>query len=257
MQPDGTLKERVGTAEFIYSFSKTHDDKFVKKCIKTAGVMLEEGMNTVLEENAMANYMGISLEEMQKEFRSLLIPQSDYQGYIADFVRYMLENLGKDDFESYRLYGETKSKDKINDLMGKTNYWINRETDILPSTDSPRSYDKKRAVFDRIDGISIQEFFNKYKTIYFPDISKMTPIEKIDNVLSQRYTLKMVRYNMGIDNYRDFLDILGYEGYSLVNQAVDLKRLQELSQVVSNVRSSELSGIICETKNIALENALE
>ena len=116
MQPDETLKERVGTAEFIYSFSKTHDNKFVKKCIKTTGLMIEESMNTVAEEKAMSDYMGISLEEMRKVYRSLLVP-SNYQGYMADFVGYMLEKLGKDDFENYRLYGEIESKNKINDLL--------------------------------------------------------------------------------------------------------------------------------------------
>lgn len=256
MQPDKTLKERVGTAEFIYSFSEMHDNKFVKKCTKTTGLMIEESMNTVAEEKAMANYMGISLEEMQKEYKSSLVP-SNYQGYMADFVRYMLEKLGKDDFENYRLYGETESKNKINDLMGKTNYWMNREKDILPSADSPRSYGKKKAVLDKIDSVSVQEFFDEYDPIYFPDISKMTPIEKIDNVLAQRYNLNMVRYNMGIDNYKAFLERLGYEGFSLVNQAADLKKRQELLHVVSDVKSSELSDITRETKAIALENTLE
>lgn len=258
MQPDETLKERVGTAEFIYSFSKTHDNKFVKKCIKTTGLMIEESMNTVAEEKAMSDYMGISLEEMRKVYRSLLVP-SNYQGYMADFVGYMLEKLGKADFENYRLYGEIESKNKINDLLEKTDYWINRETDILPSSDSPRNYNKKRAVLDRIDSIRVQEFFNRYETIYFPDISKMTPIEKIDNVLEQRYNLNMIRYNMGIDNYKDFLERLGYEGFSLINQAADLKKRQELLRVVSDINSSELSDITHETKMIALEleNTLE
>lgn len=256
MQPDKTLKERIGTAEFIYLFSKTHDNKFLKKDIKITGLMIEESMNTVAEEKAMANYMGISLDEMQKEYRSSLVP-SNYQGYMADLVGYMLEKLGKDDFENYRLYGEIESKNKINDLMKKTDYWMNREIDILPSADSPRSYDKKRAILDKIDSIKVKEFFDEYETLYFPDISKMTPIEKIDNVLAQRYNLNMVRYNMGIDNYKDFLERLNYEGFSLVNQAIDLKKRQELLHVVSDVKSSELSDITHETREIALENTLE
>lgn len=249
MQEDGTLKNRVGTAEFIYSFSKRDDNKFVKKCEKTTGLMIEESMNTIAEEEAMANYMGISLEEMRKEYRDSLIP-SNYQGYMSNLVEYMLEKLNKDDFEDYRLYGDTESKNKINALMEKTQYWIDRETDILPSADSPRSYDKKRAVLDRIDKESVQDFFDKYETIYFPDISKMTPIEKIDNVLEQSYNMKMIRYSMGIDNYSAFLERIGYEGYSLINQAADLKKNQELLTVVSDVRSSELSDITIETKNI-------
>lgn len=234
MQEDGTLKERIGTAEFIYSFSKTQDNQFVKKCIKTTGLMIEESMNTIAEENAMANYMGISLEEMQKEYRNLLVP-SNYQGYMSNFVDYMLEKLGRADFENYRLYGNTESKDKINALMAETDYWIHREADIEPFADSPRSYDKKRAVIDRIESTRVQDFFKQYESIYFPDISEMTPIEKIDNVLAQSYNMKMARYSMGIDNYKAFLERLGYEGYSLINQAAALKKQQELSNTAACV----------------------
>lgn len=250
MQQDGTLKERVGTAEFIYSFSRTHDNKFVRRCTSTSGLMIEESMNTIAEETAMANYMGLSLEEMREKYKTLLIP-SNYQGYMANLVGYMLEKLGKDDFENYRLYGKIEGKDKINGLMEKTEYWINRETDILSFSNSPRSYDKKRAVIDQIDKKSVKDFFDEYETIYFPDISKMTPIEKIDNVLAQRYYLNTIRYSMGIDKYKEFLERIGYEGYSLINQAADLKKKQELLNVVSDVRSSELGAITEETKMMA------
>ena len=121
MQEDGTLKERIGTAEFTYSFSKTDDNKFVKRGTKVTGLMIEESMNTLEEEKAMANYMGISLDEMRNEYKNFLIP-SNYQGYMADFVDYMLQQLGDEDFKSYRLYGETESKNRINDLMEQTNY---------------------------------------------------------------------------------------------------------------------------------------
>lgn len=220
MQKDGTLKERVGTAEYIYSFSKTQDNKFIRKCTKTTGLMIEEAMNTVAEETAMADYMNLSLEEIKKEYRSTLIP-SNYQGYMADLVRYMLEKLDKDDFENYRLYGKAESKNNINTLMSKTEYWKNRQADTL-SSDSPRNYDKKREVINKIDSKQVQDFFKQYENTYFPDISKMTPFGKIDNVLEQQYNLNIVKYNMGIDNYRDFLDRLGYEGYSLINQTADL-----------------------------------
>lgn len=236
MQDDGTLKERIGTGEFTYSFSRTSDNKFVKKCIKITGLMIEESMNTIAEETAMANYMGISLEEMRKQYRELLVP-SNYQGYMADFVTYMLERLGIDDFVNYRLYGETESKNKINSLMENTDYWINRETDILPSSESPRNYDKKRAILAQINSERVQDFFNKYEDIYFPDISTMTPLEKIDNVLEQKYNINMIRYNMGIDNYKAFLDRLGYEGYSLINQAA-LVQLKKEQESLSDIRTT-------------------
>lgn len=253
MQPDGTLKSRIGTAEFIYSFSETLDNKFEKKCIKATGLMIEEGMNTVAEEKAMADYMGISLEEMKRQYRDVLV-LSSYQGFMADFVEDMLKELGKENFEDFRLHGKKESIDKINSLMEKTDYWINRETDILPFSNSPRSYDKKKAIIDKMDQKSIKDFFDEYESVYFPDISKMTPIEKIDNVLAQDYNLNTIKYKMGLDNYRDILERLGYEGYSLINQAADLKKSQELFNLVSSsdVSISELNSITKETKDIAL-----
>lgn len=250
MQDDGTLKERVGTGEFIYTFAQNQDNKFIKKCTKVTGLMIEESMNTIEEETAMANYLGISLEEMKKVYREILIP-SNYQGYMADFVRYMLQELGKDEFENYRLYGETESKDKINEQMQKTEYWINRESDILSTSDSPRNYDRKREILARIDSVRVQDFFKQYESVYFPDISEMTPFEKIDNVLEQKYNMNMIRYSMGIDNYTDFIDRLGYEGYSLVNQTAGLlKAKKEQENLVDTGDRVEI------TPSAAAKNAL-
>ena len=76
MIDDTTLKNRVGTAEFIYSFTKREDNRYIKKCEKTTGLMIEEGMNTVREEKAMADYMNIPLEEMKEKYKSVLIPSN-------------------------------------------------------------------------------------------------------------------------------------------------------------------------------------
>lgn len=240
MQEDGTLKERVGTAEYIYSFSKTQDSKYVKKCIKAAGLMLEEAMNTISEEIAMANYMGNSLEEMKKAYNKPPLLPNNYQGYITYFVSYMLEKLDKEDFKNYRLYGETESKDKINSLMSNTEYWMNRETDILPSSGSPRNYDKKKAVIGGIDNTKVQDYLAQYENIYFPDISTMTPLDKIDNILEQIYCLNMnmMKFIMGFDNYVALRERIDDEGYPLINQAAELvnsKKQQDLLEMPKEI----------------------
>ena len=254
MQDDGTLKERVGTAEFIYSFSKTEDNKFIMKCENVTGLMLEESMNTVSEETAMANYMNLSLEDMKKAYKNSLI-LSNYQGYMADLVRYMLEQLGKDDFENYRLYGDTESKNKINSLMSKTEYWKNRQEDVL-SPNSPRNYDKKRDIVSRIDSKRVQDFFKRYETTYFPDISEMTPIEKIDNVLEQRFNLNIEKYNMGIDNYTDFLRILGYESYPLINQTAYLAKSDAIERKEKITPSQVLKSALKSTSRDKTNEAI-
>ena len=253
MSGNKILKERCGSAEYTYSFSKGEDNKYIQKCEKVTGLMIEEGMNTVREEQAMADYMNIPLEEMKKAYRSLLI-HSDYQGYISDFIQYMLQELNREDFESWRLHGSSESKAKIEELMARTKYWDDRETDILPSSDSPRNYDNKRQIIARIQSSEVQDFFNGYEEVYFPDISKMTPLDKIENVLEQIYNMNMVKHNMGIENYKDFLNSLGYEGYALINQAADIRKKDELLNVVNDVKLSDLNSITEETKSAFLDS---
>ncbi len=262
MQADGTLRERIGTAEFTYSFSNIGNNKFLKKHLKTTGLMIEESMNTISEENAMANYMNIPLDQMKSAYREHLVP-SNYQSYMSIFTEYMLTKLVESDFKNYRLYGSDEYKSKINKLMEKTDYWNNRNTDILPSSQSPRSYKNKRKLISSIDSDTVQKFFEKYANVYFPDISQMTPLEKIDNVLQQQYNLKVIILNMGIENYTEFLQILGYEGFSLINQSADLLKLQEkksdqlqtskitLSSVVKNaLQKGTTTEQVQETKEI-------
>ncbi len=253
MSDNKLLKERVGTSEYTYSFSKREDNKYIQKCEKVTGLMIEEGMNTVREEQAMADYMNIPLEEMKKAYNSVLVP-SNYQGYISDFIQYMLQELNIEDFENWRLHGSSESKAKIEELMARTKYWDDRETDILPSSDSPRNYDNKRQIIARIQSSEVQDFFNSYEDVYFPDISKMTPLDKIENVLEQIYNMNMVKYNMGIENYKDFLNSLGYEGYSLINQAADIRKKDELLSVVNDVKLSDLNSITEETKSAFLDS---
>ena len=252
MLPNNTLKNRTGTAEFIYSFSKNPDGTYTMHTDKVSGLMLEEGMNTLCEEQAMANYMNISLEEMKDKYRTVLIPSS-YQGYIANFVSYMLQQLNSKDFEQWRMYGDSESKGRIESLMSRTKYWKNREQDILPTSDSPRNYNNKRQIIARMQGDSVQEFFKHYENIYFPDISQMSPLDKIENVLEQFYNMSLIKYSIDLEDYKAFLNSLGYEGYSLINQSSDIKKKDELLHSVSDVSLSEFNNVAKDIRSAVLQ----
>lgn len=66
--------------------------------------------------------------------------------------------------------------------------------------------------------------------------------------------MNMVKHNMGIENYKDFLNSLGYEGYSLINQAADIRKKDELLNVVNDVKLSDLNSITEETKSAFLDS---
>ena len=252
MLPNNTLKNRTGTAEFIYSFSKNPDGTYTMHTDKVSGLMLEEGMNTLCEEQAMADYMNISLEEMKDKYRTVLIPSS-YQGYIANFVSYMLQQLNSKDFEQWRMYGDSESKGRIESLMSRTKYWENREQDILPTSDSPRNYNNKRQIIARMQGDSVQEFFKHYENIYFPDISQMSPLDKIENLLKQLYNMALIKYSIDLEDYKAFLNSLGYEGYSLINQSSDIKKKDELLHSVSDVSLSEFNNVAKDIRSAVLQ----
>lgn len=252
MLPNNILKERVGTAEFIYSFSKNANGTYTKHFDKVSGLMLEEGMNTLAEEQAMADYMNMSLEDIKDAYRTVLIP-SNYQGYISNFVSYMLQQLDSRDFEQWRMYGDSESKERIMSLMARTTYWKNREQDILPNSDSPRNYNKKKQIIARMQSNSVQAFFKQYESIYFPDVSQMSPLDKIENVLEQFYNMSTIKYNIDIEDYKEFLNSLGYEGYSLINQASDVKKKDELLHSVSDVRLSEFNKGVKDIRSVILQ----
>ena len=53
-----------------------------------------------------------------------------------------------------------------------------------------------------------------------------------------------------IYKYKDFLNCLGYEGYSLINQAGDLRKKDELYSTISDVKLSEVEEITQGTRKI-------
>ena len=249
MDSNNILRSRTGMAEFFYSFSKNADGTFLKHTNKVSGLMIEEGMNTLCEEQAMADYLNITLEEMKKKYRTVLIP-SNYQGYISNFVNYMLQHLDGKDFEHFRMYGDAQSREKIESLMSRTKYWENREQDILPTSDSPRNYNNKRQIIAKMDSSRVQEFFKNYEDVYFPDISQMSPLDKIENVLEQFYNMSLIKYSIDIEDYKAFLNSLGYEGYSLVNQSSDVKKKDELLHSVSDVTLSEFNNVSNDIRSV-------
>ena len=195
----------------------------------------------------MAEYKGISLEEMRENYRSVLV-QSKYQGMISDCVQQLMNKTSEQDLESWRLHGDYVAKEKIEKWMEKTEFWKNREEDILPNSESQRSYSKKREVIARTEETRVQEFFAKYEDVYFPDISKMTPFDKIENALEQFFDLSNMKYSIKIEDYSDLIDRICWESYSLINQTEDIKTKEEILQSIGDVKQSDVNDVTIETK---------
>lgn len=261
----GRLKSRVGTDVSIYSFTDREDGKKVQKLEEENGLYFEEGMNTIAEQRAMARYKGISLQELSKQYDYHVLTASSYQGSMSYFLEYLFEQIPcEQDFEKWRMYGDkTYVKENIEKDMEKTDFWKNRNEEILPESKSQRSYSKKREVVTRNGNPYAKEFFEKYESVYFPDISKMTPLEKIENVLEQYFDITNQKYTiMQNEIYADLLDRIGYEGYALINQTVDvkksdLKKRQQMEEETFEDTKNQIAGIIGNVKLDELKQVTE
>ena len=244
MEEDGTLTRRAGTVQMKSSFIKQSDGKILQKFENVTGLFIEEEMNTIQEEEAMAKYMGISKEEMKKayfSFESGLLP-SNYQGINISNMEYLLEQISKVDFEKWRMHGDLQAKQNIENLFAKTEDWQQRENRF------PKYYEKKREVIQKIESPKVQEFFQEYENTYFPDVSKMTPLQKIDNTLEQFYNLCDLKYHIPIEIYPDLITKNCYEFCPLINQASEIKVKEEIAQSVAGITASEVENVTSETK---------
>lgn len=77
---------------------------------------------------------------------------------------------------------------------------------------------KKKEILEAPESTSWKEFCQKNYDTYFGIHDGETPIQRIDNVLRQVYDMKMVKYNIPLEEYNKIiLNILG-EAYYVLNQ---------------------------------------
>lgn len=262
MLEDGILLERIGTAQFKYSFEKISDGKRKQKTTSCTGLFLEESLNTIQEEIAMARYMKMSKEEMQKKYREVLVP-SEYQGLMSNMTEYLLEKIDTNSLKQYRLSGDETKLQPLNDIMVQTDYWQNKDQTFSETNlNSPLSFAHKKNIVTKLPKLSMQDFFQTYQDIYFPDISSITtPIQKIDNVLEQCYNFKGIKYQFNLYNpeekqqYCDIVSQILQEGFTLINQAYDIQKSQshnimpQIAHITKTVSKSDIEKVTKETKS--------
>lgn len=203
-------------------------------------------MNTIEEEQAMANYLELTLEEVRQKYS--ILGESIYQGLMTYIVDYLLEKTSREDFSKWRIHKDEEAIKRVESLIEKTEIWKNREDDISPNSGNMRSYATKKEMYERINNPSLNDTVKRNENVFFPDIATMTPILKIDNVLEQVYDIKTIITKIDLEEQNEIFNQLGYESYAFINQASDIKTKEELAQMVSDVRVSSINDVTNETR---------
>lgn len=213
------------------------------------GLMLEESLNTIDEENILCNVLGI---ESIKELSGKGYVPSNYQGLMTDIMRSYVEKFGKERFNNFRFLKDKESLKELENAIKDTEAW--------QTLQQGEYTERKKAKFDKINELEttenaknlINKIVREYSEDFFPDNTKFSPMEKLENVFTQVYNFSNAKYNFGIlgnehnaNIYKEVMTAIVQEGYVLKNQAKELPSKEEhskndfMSSLKSEVKSDE------------------
>lgn len=214
---------------------------------KYTGLLIEEALNTIQEEEVLCKLLGI---ESVKELSSKGYVSSNYQGLISDMMKAYIEKFGKEEFDKYRILKDRNALEDIEEVLAKTEAWDNIQSGITNRA--------KKEEVDKIDTLpfsdgaksKIKGLFEEYQEVYYPDNSKFTPIEKLENIFTQLYDFKEIKYSFDLSNpeilksYQSLMMSILREGYVPLNQAPEInKDIQKASEEVEPEKPSFKEGL--------------
>lgn len=253
-QEDGTYINNVGACAITARVDKENKSVISDKY---EGLFIEETLNTIEEENTLCKLLGI---ESISELKAKGYVPSSYQGMMTDIMRSYVEKFGKERFDSFRFLKDREALIEIEESIEATEGWEVIQTE---------EYEKnKRAKFAKVNELNTTEgakriingIFEKYDNVYFPDNSKFTPMQKLENVYEQLYNFGAAKYNFDIMNsenleiYKAIVLSMVNEGYVLKNQAKELPKEKDKEE---NNFMTELKGNVKTDNEIIVNNEEE
>lgn len=228
------------------------------KDISMDNIFREEALNTIEEENVLCKVLNIEDISVLKE--KGYVP-SNYQWFMADMMREYVEKFGSEAFDKYRFEKDKGALEDIEKALENTNSMSVMNIDSYT--------EKKKRKFERIHELkttegakkSIIDIIGKYTDVYFPNNSKFTPLEKLENVFTQIYNMKDVKYNFDFlgnadeaksefnrEIYNTVISAIIAEGYVPVREAEIVKAEKNKEE---NSFLSELEGSVKTAEEMA------
>jgi len=242
---DGNYINNVGACTITAKVDKGNKSVMSDKY---EGLFLEETLNTIEEENTLCKLLGI---ENINELKAKGYVPSSYQGMMTDITKSYVEKFGKERFADFRFLKDKEALKDIEKSIEATDGWKVIQTEEYEN--------EKRAKFAKVNELNttdgakrmINNIFEQYDEVYFPDNSKFTPMQKLENVFQQVYNFGVAKYNFDImkpenlEIYKSIVRSMINEGYVLKNQAKELpkdKNKEEnnfMAELKENVKTDE------------------
>lgn len=207
----------VGTSESKYEITPTEDGKFIKKRISRDGLFVEEGANTELEINSVANYLGVTREGAEEIYNQNPIMKSSYYSWIRMMTEHLTHVVSPKEMNLWRFHRDKNALERINRKLAQSQRYQEREIQteedrtVFEIMQNPKT-DVQRDIFKRCAGI-----FNA-------DRSGMTPIQLFENDLEKMFSISSNNYKFGLDVYKQLTLNIAKPAYQMLNQADEINR---------------------------------
>lgn len=177
---------RIGCAQTFFQIDKVEDGRYSLKPISKTGGLTEEALNTDMQLTATERYLGISRENLQEVYNSGYLDLSMYQGELSNLGEMLFNSKLKKYVNACRFKGDKSAIDNLNELMGKSPIYINREADRDEEQEVKR-------IFKSPEENGLTEFCNLNRKDFFPDKKSMTPLQLFNNAMDQCFAVSSYR----------------------------------------------------------------
>lgn len=196
-----TLIERVGTSKIYYDIGQNDSGKTTIRETRIEGILTEEMLNTGMELDIIARFLGISREKLQSFYDSGNLLLSIYQGEMLPISEALRNSPLRQTIRDWRLRGCSKAIDRLNQLMGKSSIYINRTTDREDEIDVQQ-------ILSKPETNGVVEFCEQYKSDFFVDKGEMTPLQLFNIAIKQGFDVssyRMMGGKMSDDIYQSLI----------------------------------------------------
>lgn len=185
---NNTYSHTVGTnRETIIQDEQTGEIKIVAY----EGLILEEILNTILEEDTLIKCLGIqNIDELNGKGYI----KSRYQGLATSIGRRIIGKFGASVLDEHRFRKDKNARSFLNEKL--------KNTEAFMRMSAPEYAEEKRnklkALIDQLetserDKGAIVEFLEKNSQLYYADNGVTTPLGKLDNILDQLFSIEKIK----------------------------------------------------------------
>lgn len=237
---ENTIISNVGIAIVESHYEKDGEGQYIcTEDLPKLG-MIEEGMNTELEEEALKRFLNIDDNKLKELYSSSVLISNNYQKLVLAATSAVLNRGLRKEFEKLRMFGDEKSKDRIEQSIGQTESYKER------CSDNESLRNREMIISMLLNGQEISEdgtiqSINPEKKSrienrqrvgrmceedFIGDRSDMSPIEYVDNILTYLFDVNAKNTCFNFSEYPKVIRMVTPE----INQLLDDMSREEPSR---------------------------